>query len=58
MQEVGEEDEDDEDVLNSNTKNRNNNNNNKNDLLVAPMSVQPTRKAKTSTLSIAALRRL
>lgn len=33
-------------------------NNNRNDILVAPNTVQPTRKAKSSTLSIAALRRL
>jgi len=45
INEVGENDEDEE------TSHRN-------DILVAPHSVLPTRKSKSSTLSIAALRRL
>lgn len=62
MQEVGEngnedddddvDDDDDDDTTNGNTKSKHP------EVLVAPMSVQPTRKNKSSTLSMAALRRI
>lgn len=45
-----------EDVVDD--KNNSSQNNNQRDILLAPNTVQPTRKAKSSTLSIAALRRL
>lgn len=59
INEVGEEDEEDDDEDFPNSDHHNSANNNKNGkALMAPMTEQPTRKAKSSTLSIAALRRI
>lgn len=62
INEVGEEDEEDDDDDDgphlSSTRNCSGNNNRNEKILMAPMTVQPTRKAKSTTLSIAALRRI
>lgn len=59
MEENDDDDDDDDDEDSDGDRRHNSENNNKNqNILKAPLSVQPTRKAKSSTLSIAALRRI